>query len=190
MAIDYTKRPAAGEPTPPTPPTQPTVSLSKVTLTKSAPSVSLAKGAGASGRMRVSLTWNARPEGASGGGGGFLKKLTGGGAKGIDLDLGALYELQDGKKGVVQALGNSFGAVDRPPYVLLDGDDRTGGGGENMTINLDHLADLKRVLVFAFIYDGVPAWEEFRWIDRGIQMRETHRSVKPTGSTHAARLFP
>ncbi len=155
--VDYTKRPStpAAAPGSPGP-----VSLSKVTLTKSAPSVSLAKGAGASGRMKVSLTWNARPEGTGGGGGGFLKKLTGGGSKGIDLDLGALYELQDGKKGVVQALGNSFGAVDRPPYVLLDGDDRTGGGGENMTINLDHLGDLKRVLVFAFIYDGVPAWDK------------------------------
>jgi tellurite resistance protein TerA len=147
--VDYTKRPS-------TPPAAP-VSLSKVTLTKSAPSVSLAKGSGASGRMRVSLTWNARPEGS--GGGGFLKKLTGG-AKGIDLDLGALYELQDGRKGVVQALGNAFGAVDKAPYVLLDGDDRTGGGGENMVINLDHLGDLKRVLVFAFIYDGVPAWDK------------------------------
>jgi len=148
--VDYNKRPS-------TPAAAP-VSLSKLTLTKSAPSVSLAKGAGASGRMKVSLTWNARPEG-TGGGGGFLRKLTGG-AKGIDLDLGALYELQDGKKGVVQALGNAFGAVDRPPYVLLDGDDRTGGGGENMIVNLDHLGDLKRVLVFAFIYDGVPAWDK------------------------------
>ncbi len=152
---DYTKRPS-------TPAVAPSgssggVSLSKVTLTKSKPSVSLAKGSGASGRMKVSLTWNARPEGT--GGGGFLKKLAGGN-KGIDLDLGCLYELADGKKGVVQALGNSFGAIDKAPYVQLDGDDRTGGGGENMTINLDRLADIRRILVFAFIYDGVPAWDK------------------------------
>lgn len=132
------------------------VSLSKVTLTKSAPTVSLAKGGGASGQLKVNLSWNARPEGS--GGGGFLKKLTGG-DKGIDLDLGCLWELADGRKGVVQALGNAFGALDKPPYVLLDGDDRTGGGGENMTINLDRLAEIRRILVFAFIYDGVPAWD-------------------------------
>jgi len=150
--VDYVKRPST-----PAPSGQSGVSLSKVTLTKSAPSVSLTKGAGASGRLRVRLEWNARPEG--GGGGGFLKKLTGG-DKGIDLDLGALYELADGKKGVVQALGNSFGAIDKPPYVLLSGDDRTGGGGEEMTINLDRLGEIKRVLVFAFIYDGVPAWDK------------------------------
>jgi len=149
--VDYVKRPS----TPAAAPASSPVSLSKVTLTKSAPSVSLAKGSGASGRMRVSLTWDARPEST---GGGLFKKLTGAG-KGIDLDLGALYELKDGKKGVVQALGNSFGAIDRPPYVLLDGDDRTGGGGETMTINLDHLGEIARVLVFAFIYDGVPAWD-------------------------------
>lgn len=157
--VDYTKRPSS------TPQPAPSggggggISLSKITLTKSAPSVSLAKGSGASGRMRVTLAWNARPEGA-GGGGGFLKKLTGGGAKGIDLDLGCLYELQDGKKGVVQALGNSFGDLERPPYVKLDGDDRTGGGGENMTINLDRLSEIRRILVFAFIYEGVPAWDK------------------------------
>ena len=154
--VDYVKRPSTPAPAPA--PAAGGVSLSKVTLTKSAPSVSLSKGGGASGQMKVNLSWNARPEG-TGGGGGFLKKLTGGN-RGIDLDLGCLWELQDGRKGVVQALGNAFGALDKPPYVLLDGDDRTGGGGENMTINLDRLSEIRRVLVFAFIYDGVPAWDK------------------------------
>ena len=153
--VDYTKRPA----TPPAPAGGSPVSLSKITLTKSSPSVSLDKSGGASGRMRVNLSWNARPEAAAGGGGGFLKKLMGA-PTGIDLDLGCLFELSDGKKGVVQALGNAFGALDKPPYVQLDGDDRRGGGGENMTINLDRLGDIKRILVFAFIYEGVPAWDK------------------------------
>jgi tellurite resistance protein TerA len=150
--VDYVKRPSTPAPA------GGGVSLSKVTLTKSAPSVSLAKGGGASGQMKVHLAWNARPEGASGGGG-FLKKLTGGN-RGIDLDLGCLWELADGRKGVVQALGNAFGSLDRAPYVQLDGDDRTGGGGENMTINLDKLSEIRRILVFAFIYEGVPAWDK------------------------------
>jgi tellurite resistance protein TerA len=150
--VDYTKRPSS----PPPPASGAPVSLSKVTLTKSAPAVSLAKGAG--GSMRVNLSWNPRPEGA--GGGGFLKRLTGAGSSGIDLDLGALFELRDGSKGVVQALGNAFGALDRPPYVQLDGDDRSGGGGENLTVNLDRLSEIRRILVFAFIYEGVPAWDK------------------------------
>jgi len=154
--VDYVKRPTS-------PPAAPAagggVSLSKVTLTKAAPSVSLSKGSGASGLLRVNLSWNPRPEGS--GGGGFLKKLAGG-SKGIDLDLGCLYELADGKKGVIQALGNAFGALDRAPYVQLDGDDRSGGGGggENLSINLDRLSDIRRLLVFAFIYEGVPAWDK------------------------------
>lgn len=133
------------------------VSLSKVTLTKSAPSVSLSKG-GAKGHLRVNLNWTAKPAG----GGGFFKKLMSAGSGGIDLDLAALYELADGSKGVVQALGNSFGSLDGPPYVKLDADDRTGSSaaGETLFINLDHTAQIKRVLVFAFIYEGVPAWDQ------------------------------
>lgn len=152
--VDYTKRPSSS--TPPPPSGGAPVSLSKVTLTKASPSISLTKGS-TGGRMRVGLKWDAKPEGK--GGGGFLKKLAGG-SKGIDLDLGALFELADGRKGVIQALGNAFGAIDAPPYVLLDGDDRTGGGGENLTINLDKLGEIRRVLVFAFIYEGVPAWDK------------------------------
>src|SRR3954454_1073487 len=134
----------------------PGVSLNKLTLTKSAPAVSLSKQGSGGGRLRVNLNWNARPAGK----GGFLKRLTGGGA--IDLDLGCLYELADGTKGVVQALGNAFGALDRPPYIQLDADDRSGSsvGGENLFINLDQARNIRRVLVFAFIYEGVPAWDQ------------------------------
>jgi len=123
-------------------------SLQKVTLTKAAPTVSLTKGSGATGQMRVNLNWNAGTKGL------FRK------AQSIDLDLGCLYELTDGSKGVVQALGNAFGRLDGPPYIQLDGDDRSGSatGGENLSINLEHLHEIKRVLVFAFIYEGVPAW--------------------------------
>jgi tellurite resistance protein TerA len=142
--IDYTKRPSGGD----------GVRLSKVTLTKSAPSVSLDKTSGASGQMRVNLNWTqAAPQS-----GGFLKRLAA--PRGIDLDLGALWETVDGSKGVVQALGNSFGRLDGPPYVRLDGDDRSGAvtGGENLHVNLDALAQIKRVLIFAYIYEGVPNW--------------------------------
>ncbi|MGD9958979.1 TerD family protein [Nocardioides sp.] len=153
MAIDYTKRTPAATPTPPA---ASPVSLSKVTLTKSAPSVSLSKQGSAGGTLRVNLNWNARPEGA---GGGFLKRKSGG----IDLDLACLYEYHDGSKGVVQALGNSF--RDRhtygpDPICWLDGDDRSGtnSGGENLFVNLANVAGIKRILVFAFIYEGVANW--------------------------------
>jgi tellurite resistance protein TerA len=137
----------------------PGVSLNKLTLTKAAPAVSLSKRGGVGGQLRVNLNWNARPQG--GGGGGFFKRLTGGGGA-IDLDLGCLYELSDGRKGVVQALGNAFGAQDRPPFIQLDADDRSGSstGGENLFINLDQAQNIRRILIFAFIYEGVPAWDQ------------------------------
>ncbi|PTM93016.1 TerD family protein [Streptomyces sp. VMFN-G11Ma] len=143
---------------PSAPPAQP-VSLSKVTLTKAAPSVSLAKQGGTSGSMRVNLNWQVR------------KQFSGWGSKrgravamhrDLDLDLCALYELTDGRKGVIQALGNAFGALHQPPYIHLDGDDRTGAveSGENLTVNLDHKQDFRRILVFVTIYEGARSFAD------------------------------
>ncbi|TWH00061.1 tellurite resistance protein TerA [Nocardioides sp. J9] len=175
--VDYVKRPkstpppppppspAGGSATPPPPPPPPPptatgggVNLSKVSLTKSSPTVSLTKGGGgASGQLRINLNWT---QGGAKPSGGFLKRAMGGGGGSVDLDLGCLFELNSGEKGVVQALGNSFGALDRPPFVFLDGDDRSGTaqGGENLIVNLDRLDQIRRVLVFAYIYEGVPNW--------------------------------
>lgn len=117
--------------------------------------VSLKKASSGLGEILVNLNWNATPVKK-----GFLASLL---AKpGIDLDLGCLYELKDGKKGTVQALGKAFGALDRPPYIMLDGDDRTGNvaTGENLRINGNEIAKIKRVLVYTFIYEGIANWQQ------------------------------
>lgn len=160
---------AAAPPPPPPPPPAPVtpapaapvpVSTGPVVLTKARPTVSLVKQDVRGGMLRVNLNWTARPEPQQGG---FLRRL--GNAGGIDLDLGCLYEFTDGSKGVVQALGNAFAAAprgDSRPLITLDGDDRTGSvvGGENMHIDLDRAASIRRILVFAFIYEGTPNWAE------------------------------
>ncbi|MEV3908040.1 TerD family protein [Streptomyces canus] len=157
ITVDEPQQPAPMAP-PPAPTAQP-VRLSKVTLTKSAPSVSLAKQGGTSGAMRVNLNWQVR------------KQFSGWGSKrgravamhaDLDLDLCALYELADGRKGVVQALGNAYGALHQPPYIHLDGDDRTGAlaSGENLTVNLDHKRDFRRILVFVTIYEGARSFAD------------------------------
>lgn len=132
---------------------------SKVTL-KSKGDSFLLKPKVSAGEILINLNWNQEPpEGEKKGG--FFSKLLGGGKKGgIDLDLGCLFEMQSGEKGAIQPLGNSFGAFDYPPYILHLGDDRTGAWaqGENMKINLAHLNQLKRVLIFTYIYEGVPNW--------------------------------
>ena len=149
MAIDYTKRPTKS------PDSSPGVSLSKVTLTKSAPSVSLTKQGSAGGQLRVNLQWST-------GAGQQRKGLFGGKrGSGVDLDLACLWEFTDGSKGVVQALGNAFQApYHGAPIIRLDGDDRSGAsvGGENMFIDLSRVNEIRRILVFAFIYEGVPNW--------------------------------
>ncbi|MET9514299.1 TerD family protein [Streptomyces sp. NPDC002994] len=135
------------------------VRLTKITLTKEAPAVSLTKQGGTSGMMRVNLNWEMR------------KQFKGWGAKlgravamhgDLDLDLCALYELTDGRKGVVQALGNAFGSLQQPPYIHLDGDDRTGSvsTGENLTINLDHKDKLRRVVIFVAVYEGARSFAD------------------------------
>jgi tellurite resistance protein TerA len=152
MAIDYTKRPSKQAA-----PAEPAVSLSKVTLTKSAPSVSLTKRGATGGQLRVNLQWST---GAAPAKKGFLAKLAGG-SSGVDLDLACLWEFTDGSKGVVQALGNAFQAPYKgTPIIRLDGDDRSGSnvGGENMFIDLSRVHEIRRILVFAFIYEGVPNW--------------------------------
>ena len=114
------------------------------------------KGSASLGEILVNLNWNSTPKKQ-----GFLSSLLGGG-EGIDLDLGCLYELKDGRKGAVQALGNAFGSLNNPPFISLDGDDRTGAAaaGENLRINGDRLSDIKRVLVYTFIYEGVANWKQ------------------------------
>lgn len=159
MAIDYTKRPQQSPAAPPAP-----AGGGRVTLTKGAPKVSLTKSGAVGGTARVNLNWSTGAPPPAPSGGGFLSKLknaaAGAASGGIDLDLGCLYELGDGRKGVIQAMGNAFGALDRPPYILLDGDDRTGSvaGGENMSINLGAPGRFRRVLIFAMIYQGAPNW--------------------------------
>ncbi|MFD0144935.1 MULTISPECIES: TerD family protein [unclassified Streptomyces] len=154
--------PAAATPTAPVPATagQP-VRLTKVTLTKESPTVSLTKDVGTTGGvMRVNLNWELRAEKTDDAparrwGLGRRRAAGAPAAGGLDLDLCVLYELADGRKGVVQAL-EGFGALHEPPYIQLDADDRTGARaeGENLTVNLDHKDQFRRLLFFVVIYQG------------------------------------
>ena len=52
--------------------------------------------------------------------------------------------------------------MQQEPYIALDGDDRTGAvaTGENLRIDGNHIADIKRVLVYTYIYEGVANWQQ------------------------------
>ncbi|EPE7799072.1 TerD family protein [Rouxiella silvae] len=159
FGVDISDSPAPASPPAPAPKPTPEpakISLSKVSLTKEKPSISLAKRDNF-GEIKINLNWN-QDRGASGGmfGGMFNK------SKGIDLDLGAFVELQDGSKGVVQALGNTFGRLNSEPFVELQGDDRTGQvtDGEWLHVNGREWKKIRQVLIYAFIYEGVASWDK------------------------------
>ncbi len=114
--------------------------------------VSLKKQGSSFGEILINLNWNQRPSS-----GVSLFK-----PKSIDLDLGCLYELKNGSKGAVQALGNAFGSLTNSPFVALDGDDRTGANsaGENLRVNGQKVSEIKRLLIYTFIYEGAADWQE------------------------------
>ncbi|MEZ2574957.1 MULTISPECIES: TerD family protein [Buttiauxella] len=146
--------PAPAVVTPPPAPAANKISLSKVSLTKEKPAISLAKRDNF-GEIRINLNWNRSNSASSG-----LRGIFG--SKGVDLDLGAFVELQDGHKSVIQALGNAFGDYRDEPYVQLQGDDRTGAvsEGEWLHINGKEWKNIRQVLIYAFIYEGAASWDK------------------------------
>ncbi|MGN2635830.1 TerD family protein [Nocardia takedensis] len=160
--------PPPGQQFPPQQPPPPAggapVNLSKISLTKEAPAVSLTKQGATGGTMRVNLNWTS-PQ--SNRGGGLFGRKRGGG--GLDLDLSCFFELSDGRIGSVRALDRSFGDLHQPPFIRLDQDDRTGAsaGGENLDINLDFTAHFRRILVFTSIYEGA---NDFRGVHATVTL--------------------
>ncbi len=134
------------------------LNLSKIELKKQGDKINLEKKANNKlGEILINLNWNQKSSKPAGLFGSIF-----GGSGGVDLDLGCLIEMKNGAKGVIQALGKQFGNFQAYPYIALDGDDRTGAvsSGENLRINGDHIPEFKRILVFAFIYQGVANWAE------------------------------
>ncbi|MEV6552506.1 Tellurium resistance [Streptomyces sp. NPDC051597] len=143
-----------------------------IELTKRHPVISLGKQGANSGSLRVNLSWRMRTSDFGGRSRPsvlrhpfklFKPDLVQAHTQGVvnvDLDLGCLYELADGSKGVVQPLGSFLGATNAAPYVQLSGDDRFGSpSGETIYVNLDHRESIKRLLVFVYIYDQTPAFD-------------------------------
>lgn len=139
------------------PSNQSKINLSKIELKKKGDKINLSKSSDNKiGKIIVNLNWSRGQKKT-----GLLGNMFGNNEN-IDLDLGCLFELSDGYKGVVQALGNCFGSFQQEPYIQLQGDDRTGDSksGEFMWINGDRINEIKRILVYAFIYEGVSNWSQ------------------------------
>lgn len=131
-------------------------------LTATTPAASLSARGAATGMFRVNLTWNQmpsiptpRPERGLRISSRRLEPPPILHGRLVDLDLGCLYEFSTGQRGVVQALGHRRGAYERPPYIRLDQDDRSGSAtGENLFVNMDQYEKFSRILFFVFAYSG------------------------------------
>ncbi len=137
------------------------INLTKITLAKKgdAQKIDLTKG---DKEIVINLNWNQK------------KKLFS--FKGaIDLDLGCFLEMRDGGKmcidGVQFARGRGGprdrltrqGCYTEAPWVWHMGDDRSGGQmatGENILVNPKGFSELRRMTVYAFIYEGAARWAE------------------------------
>lgn len=130
---------------------------SKVTLAQKGDShVLKSKG---EGEIIINLNWNQKTQK-----GGLLKSLL---ATSVDLDLGCFFELKDGSKSVIDGIQFSNnrakqGSLTSPPYIYHLGDDRTGGvaEGEFIKVNMAKLQEIRRMTIYAFIYEGAPSWKE------------------------------
>ncbi|MGB0720168.1 MAG: Tellurium resistance protein TerA, partial [Bdellovibrionales bacterium] len=128
------------------------------------PGQSVAINPGASGfeQILIGVAWDNIQVQESGFFGKMFKKMR---KVGVDLDIGCLYELQDGSRGAIQAFGEKFGAYDAPPFIELSGDERTGdadGHDEYMLVNGTHWDKIKRLLVYIYIYEGAARWSQIK----------------------------
>ena len=87
--------------------------------------------------------------------GGFFKNLFG---RAIDLDLGQFSHGRGGDRHHVTRQG----CYDHSPYIWHQGDDRGGGAssGETILVNPQGINEIKRIIVYTFIYEGVAKWSE------------------------------
>ncbi|MFA5592842.1 MAG: Tellurium resistance protein TerA [Micavibrio sp.] len=83
----------------------------------------------------------------------------------VDLDLGCLYRLKNGRRGGMQAFGAIHGAYEEEPYIFLSGDERTGareGPDETIRVNGAHWDAIEQILIYVYIYKGAVNWAEVR----------------------------
>jgi tellurite resistance protein TerA len=147
------------------------INLTKITLEKQGDShkIDLTKGGSNSSKeIVINLNWSQEPKNK-----GFFSNLFGASVA-VDLDLGCFYHLQDDQKTVIdglqfaQGLGgpkdrsSKQGKYTGKPWIWHTGDDRgtSVGSGENILINPAGLQDIKRIIVYCFIYEGAAKWEE------------------------------
>jgi tellurite resistance protein TerA len=152
------------------------INLNKIVLEKTGDSkrINLIKessGQTSTKEILIQLNWTQEKKESSGFFGSLKKIFADSG--GVDLDLGCFYELRDGTKTVIDGLQfahgrggsrnqlSNQGRYSGKPWIWHSGDDRAGSGeGEQILLNPAGIADLKRMTIYCFIYEGVANWAQ------------------------------
>ena len=102
------------------------------------------------GEIVINLDWNK---------GGFFKNLFGN-AVGKKMLIDGL-QFSHGRGGDRHHVTRQ-GCYDHAPYIWHQGDDRGGGAssGEIILVNPNGVSQIKRIIVYTFIYEGVAKWSE------------------------------
>ncbi|MDF7679332.1 tellurite resistance domain protein [Enterobacteriaceae bacterium ESL0689] len=80
--------------------------------------------------------------------------------EGVDLDVGAIVRLKNGKTTEIDAL-SGWGDYYSPPYVVLPQDlrDGTNRTGEWLYVNGSHWQEIDEIMVHSLVYSGSESWK-------------------------------
>ncbi len=119
------------------------------------------KGSNLNGEITITLDWSEGKKGLFS----MFKSA-------IDLDLGCFYEMRDGSKMLIDGIQFAHGqggprerqtkqgCYTKAPYIWHYGDVRSGGSGETISVNPAGVNEIKRIIVYTFIYEGAARWAE------------------------------
>ena len=152
--------------------------------------INLEKTGAFSGEIKINLNWSK---------GGFFSRFFNGD---VDLDLGCFYELNNGKKKLIDGLQFSHGrggsrniqsnqgCYTMEPYIWHMGDDRGGGAssGENILVNPIGVSFIKKMIIYTFIFDGVAKWSETNAVVR-ISVPGNEDVVVEMGKQYSNKRF-
>lgn len=153
--------------------------------------INLAKSNTGNGEIKINLDWSK---------GGFMSRVFGPGA--VDLDLGCFYELRNGKMMLIDGLQFAHGkggprdrvtrqgCYTQAPFIWHKGDDRGAGAesGETILVNPAGVSQIKRIIVYTFIFEGAAKWSETNAVVR-VSVPGCEDVVVPMGEQHSNKRF-
>lgn len=151
--------------------------------------INLQKGARTTSEIKINLDWSKNSDSNQQYGA-------------IDLDLGCFYELRNGSKTLIDGLQFSHGrggdrdhqtkqgCYTKVPYIWHVGDDRgsESESGETILVNPEGISQIKRIIVYTFIFGGVAKWAQTNAVVR-VSVPGNDEVLVKMGQQDSAKRF-